>query len=362
MQTALSLHSQRLSGSTGSATWKARQQQHQSTPMTCLGNSDDAAIRGDTAASHPHRSAQSKVRYHADPQIPRAMIDQAVEISPPGIVARRAVAGHGMGVEIVQATRPERTDVHFCAPVNLLVVGEEGVRRAGKTSVEGLAPSALRDVRRKLTFVPAGHAYHDWQEPHTLSRMIYFYFDLRKLQVDLELDLPELSLEPRLFFENAAVWETALKLRLLIEESGGANRLHFEALGVVLAHELVGPHVGASEAKAPIKGGLAAWQQRLVIEYLDAHVSEHVSLAELARLARLSPHHFCRAFKQSLGVPPHRYHNQRRIERAKTLLAKPNLSVTAIAFDVGFSEASSFSAAFRKLTGCTPTTYRRSLA
>jgi AraC family transcriptional regulator len=82
----------------------------------------------------------------------------------------------------------------------------------------------------------------------------------------------------------------------------------------------------------------------------------------LAQLAQLSPYHFSRAFKQSFGMPPHQYLTSRRIERAKSLLAERKLSVTEIGFDVGFSETSSFIAAFRKVTGETPTEYRRSLA
>ena len=75
----------------------------------------------------------------------------------------------------------------------------------------------------------------------------------------------------------------------------------------------------------------------------------------------LSSYYFCRAFKQSFGIPPHRYHISRRIERAKTLLAEPAHSVTEIALELGFSETSSFSAAFRHVTGITPTEYRRTL-
>jgi AraC family transcriptional regulator len=59
-------------------------------------------------------------------------------------------------------------------------------------------------------------------------------------------------------------------------------------------------------------------------------------------------------------VPPHRYHNNRRIEHAKTLLANPATSVMEIALELGFSETSSFTAAFRKTTGMTPTSYHRS--
>jgi len=138
--------------------------------------------------------------------------------------------------------------------------------------------------------------------------------------------------------------------------------MYAEALGAVLAHELVRLNAGIRPVEAPVRGGLAGWQQRIVTSYIEEHLSEQVPLATLARSVRLSAYHFCRAFKRSFGVPPHRYHNARRIEHAKTLLAQPARSVTEIALKVGFSETSSFTAAFRKATGTTPTAYRRSLA
>jgi AraC family transcriptional regulator len=61
-------------------------------------------------------------------------------------------------------------------------------------------------------------------------------------------------------------------------------------------------------------------------------------------------------------MPPHRYHTNRRIERAKALLAKGGLSVTDIGSTLGFSETSSFTAAFRKATGLTPSKYYRTVA
>lgn len=121
----------------------------------------------------------------------------------------------------------------------------------------------------------------------------------------------------------------------------------------------VADHGMAREVLA--KGGLAAWQQRAVIAYIEEHIAEPISLATLSRLVRLSPYYFCRAFKQSLGLPPHRYHSNRRIEHAKRLLAGPAPSVTEIGRIIGYSETSSFTTAFHKATGFTPTAYRRIL-
>jgi AraC family transcriptional regulator len=211
-------------------------------------------------------------------------------------------------------------------------------------------------------FVPAGHEYHEWQEPRVLTRVVYFYFDPTRMPTHPDMGAAPAPLAPRLFFEDAALLDTALKLKRLIESAGSDNSPYFEALGIVLAHELVRLNVGAPRIEAPVRGGLAAWQQRTVTTYIEEHLAEQISLASLAQLVRLSPYYFCRAFKQSFGMPPHRYHSSRRIEYAKTLLAKPASSVTDIGLTVGFSETSSFTAAFHKTTGLTPTAYRRGLA
>ena len=287
--------------------------------------------------------------------------DRTVEIFPADAVKRRAVSWDGMTVEIVQATQSERTEYRFNGPRHLLAVYEQGERREGETFVEGLPRSTRRDFKRKLVFVPAGHEYSDWQEPRSLTRVVYFYFDPAKMPTLPQADVAGTRLSPRLFFEDTTLWDTAVKLRKQIESAGSDNRLYFEALGVVLAHELVRLNAGIRPVEAPVRGGLAGWQQRIVTSYIEEHLSEQIPLATLARLVRLSPYYFCRAFKQSLGMPPHRYHNSRRIEHAKTLLAKPELSVTEIGLTVGFSETSSFTAAFRKATGQTPTGYHRSL-
>jgi AraC family transcriptional regulator len=84
-------------------------------------------------------------------------------------------------------------------------------------------------------------------------------------------------------------------------------------------------------------------------------------LHELAAVAQLSAYHFARSFKQSFGVPPHRYHMSRRMERAKALLEVPARTVTDVGLMLGFTETSSFTSAFRRSVGVTPTDYRRGI-
>jgi AraC family transcriptional regulator len=284
------------------------------------------------------------------------LVRPAVEASPAEIVKRRALAWRGITAEIVQATRREKVEYRYRAPFHLLAVYEQGVRLDGDTFVEGLPRSSLRDLRNKLTFVPAGHEYQESHDPRILPRIIYFYLDPSVIPWAAGVELV-----PRLYFEDRTLWDTAIKLTALLESAGADHRLYIEALGVVLTHELAPLDLGAACPQKPARGGLSAWQKKTVTAYMEEHLAETISLAELAQLARLSPFYFCRAFKQSFGIPPHRYHTYRRIERAKALLASAMPSVTEVGIKVGFSETSSFTAAFRKITGLTPRAFQRGL-
>jgi AraC family transcriptional regulator len=186
----------------------------------------------------------------------------------------------------------------------------------------------------------------------------YFYFDPARLAP--ELGFSSVSFAPRLFFEYGALWDTASKLTALIDSGGSDHRLYVEALCVVLAHELLRLNAGSRGPNASVQGGLAGWQTQRVVSYIGEHLATPIPLATLAQLARLSPTYFCRAFRQSLGMPPQRYQISQRIERAKVMLAAHAASVTDIGLTLGYSETSAFSTAFRRVTGLTPSAYRRS--
>jgi AraC-like DNA-binding protein len=111
--------------------------------------------------------------------------------------------------------------------------------------------------------------------------------------------------------------------------------------------------------RLPARQGLAAWQQLVVAAYIKKHIAETIRIRALARFVYLSPYCFCRAFKQSFGMPPHRYLVQQRIERARAMLARSEYSISEIGLALGFGQIGSFSARFRHVTGLSPTEYRR---
>jgi AraC family transcriptional regulator len=242
----------------------------------------------------------------------------------------------------------------------MLVVHERSVRHSGCTAIEGLAESSLQDCTRKLVFVPAGHRYHEWQEPRTLSRMVFFYLDPARFATSAQT-VRYAEMAPRLFFEDGTLLATALKLATSIESRAEYQEAYVEALGVVLEHELRRMDAKKIGTESPVSGGLAAWQRRKAAAYIEEHLAETIALEELARLVGLSPCYFCRAFRQSFDVPPQRYQLTQRIERAKLLLARHAASVTDVGLSVGYNDASAFCTAFRRITGVTPSAYRRGL-
>lgn len=106
-------------------------------------------------------------------------------------------------------------------------------------------------------------------------------------------------------------------------------------------------------------GGLARWQARRAVAYIDDHLESRLDVPLLAKLVSFSKSHFSRAFKQSLGLPPMAYVKLRRIERAKALMTATNQQLTAIAFICGFADQSHLNRSFRRVIGVSPGRWRR---
>lgn len=107
------------------------------------------------------------------------------------------------------------------------------------------------------------------------------------------------------------------------------------------------------------RGGLAPWQVRQATRQLADRIGSGVSVAALARQVRLSSSHFCRAFKASVGMPPHAYLIRLRIERASAMMLETSDSLSQIAVACGFPDQAHLSRVFLRSVGSTPSAWRR---
>ena len=278
---------------------------------------------------------------------------ELASISPVDTV-RRSISGvPTCFTETISVPARTRAAISFAGPLHFLVLYHEGCRGDGQATVSGCPASKLPSVTSRLTFVPAGSHFREVYEARstTMATFLYLAADPRE-----ETESPPTA---NVHFEDPLVWGTAAKLSQALESGANKPLSYINALSKVLLHELARAEVSGCRSTIVCKGGLASWQKRAVISYIEDHLADQICLTTLAELVKLSRHHFCRAFKQSFGAPPHQYHVKRRIEHAKQLLADGEMSITDAGLAVGYSQASSFSLAFRKMTGESPSNYRR---
>ncbi|MBB4287238.1 helix-turn-helix domain-containing protein [Roseospira goensis] len=108
-----------------------------------------------------------------------------------------------------------------------------------------------------------------------------------------------------------------------------------------------------------LSGGLGASRQRRITAFIDANLDRTVPLSEMATVVGLGRSHFGTAFHTSFGRSPYQYLHERRVEKAKELLLDDRRTIVDIALDVGFSNHGHFTKVFRKVTGTTPSQFRR---
>src|SRR5215469_7573225 len=144
--------------------------------------------------------------------IDRGLLNPIVEIFPVASVKRLGTGWGGWFSESVHASIGRRIEFRFRAPIHLLVMYHEGGRRDGETIIDGVAPSRARSFANKLTFVPAGHPYREWHETCASTRLSFLYLDPAKFERASEAECA-----PRIYFEDSVVWETAAKLKRVIE-------------------------------------------------------------------------------------------------------------------------------------------------
>lgn len=168
-----------------------------------------------------------------------------------------------------------------------------------------------------------------------------------------------LALVRRTGFQDPLLAQIGLALWHELECPTHAGKLYAQTAAQMLAVHLMRHYATTTLTLKESQQGLTRQQIHRITEFVQAHLTDDLSLEELARQVGFSPYHFARLFREATGKSPHQFVLQQRLERAEQLLKKTEMSLTQIALDSGFANQSHLTQAFKRRLGVTPGAYRQ---
>lgn len=268
-------------------------------------------------------------------------------------LARTASAGRGLALAEWSnrdtQTRYDRPSHHT---LSIYLAGGERVVRED-LGLSGGAPD-------KVCLFPAGHESR-WHIGGPV-RMFHLYIEPEALAYQastaFEIDPRRIELRDMTFCDDPAMAAIVRGAVMPLNWTEPADRSALDAACHLLLHRLLRQYVGDNTG-AVVRGGLAPATRRRIADLIEAHLDEALTLERLAAEARLSTFHFAKMFRASFGMPPHRYLDARRIERAKGLLRLEGSALSEVALSCGYASQSHFTRAFKAATQVTPGEWRQ---
>ena len=247
--------------------------------------------------------------------------------------------GISAGTHRLPAIAEHRVGVHVGAPVR--AVCRCNGKRSARIQAHGDA-----DV------VPAG-LDGEWSDDANCTVLrIWFANDFVLTTLDqLGLRAARAQIRPQFQLRDARLQHLAWAMRAELEAVDASDPLYAESLCTAMIVRLAGGAAMPDDGKRRTLSPRAAAR---VIDYIEAHLDERLTLTELAALVELSVPHFKVLFRETMGVPVHRHVVQRRVERARALLQQGRLSASQVALEVGFAHQSHMSHWMKRLLGVTP--------
>ncbi len=169
------------------------------------------------------------------------------------------------------------------------------------------------------------------------------------------------ELVPHFSKPDPLISHMGLAIKRELKSDGLGSRLYVESMATALSAHLLRHYSAGKHIIRDYTGGLAKYKLRQAIEFINDHLVEGFSLGAIASEVGMSRYHFTRMFKQSTGLTPHQYLMERRLEKAKRLLADTDLTISEIAYSSGFASQSHLTRLFRKNLSTTPKAYRQML-
>lgn len=229
----------------------------------------------------------------------------------------------------------------------------------GERWLDGIRREERRE-RGDIAIIPAGISHRcNWNTEAEFTILAIEPSFIEQIGEDF-IDGDRIQLIPRFMSEQDLLIQgifSTLRDELDSKKIGGS--LLIDSLKTTLAIQLLRQYCTTKTKLFDYQYKLASFKLQQVKEYINEHFYQDLKLIELAALVQVSPYHFLRLFKQSMGLTPHQYILQRRIEKAKFLLQYSELGIAEIALRVGFCDQSHLTRYFKRIVGITPKQFSR---
>ena len=200
---------------------------------------------------------------------------------------------------------------------------------------------------------------------HARSDVIVITLDPEKVErfaqteLGLLLDTQQLNDLPQ--FSDPDLCSAGVILRDALVADDISSAVMFEAMSRVFLVKLLQRYGKRRPEEIALSSKFTSQKYRLVLGYIQSRLDQTISVDDLARQAGMSPSHFSRVFKDTLGSTPMQYVLAYRIEQAASMMQEANRPLGDIALACGFADQAHFTRSFKQVTGKTPRQYRASL-
>ena len=194
-------------------------------------------------------------------------------------------------------------------------------------------------------------------------RTIHLYLDnallAQTLAAEAGVDPGQFELREGSCIPDLLLQQLGFTLAQELEGPASQSKLYADSVARLLAVHLVRHH-GTRHYRIPeYRGKLLPARLRLIQEYVQAHLDQPIRIEDLAAIACLSAYHFFRVFKHTTGLSPNQYVIKHRMDKAQQLLRHTQLSITQVAYEVGYQSLGHFTQLFQRFTGRSPVSFQR---
>jgi AraC family transcriptional regulator len=249
----------------------------------------------------------------------------------------------------------EMADVMFKRHVIIINVGNPNTWEFKK---EGRLRSVLK-ARGAISFCPSHQPFSGWLKVQkgAFANGLFLALNpafMSRTAVGLELDSDRIELVEQHQSTDPALRHIAMALRAGIQTGDALDHMYVEALSTALAVHLLRKYSAAGPVPKRTYGRLPREKLVRAVEYIQDQLETDLTVSGIAQAVYMSPYHFARLFKESTGQSPHQYVVEARVKKARDLLTTGKLTISEVAYHLGFADQSHLTRHFKRVFGLPP--------